>query len=344
MTRQVSRRFANSFRLAIDLLREPNPAARSALIVFGCGLLLAPVDMLLEPFERRLYRGVAPPSRPILLVAGPPRSGTTLVAQTLINRLDVAYPNNLTAIFRRSPVLCNRLLGRFVRPRPGSYQAFYGKSTGLAGTNDGLRLWDRWLGADRSRVPAQLTPGSEQSLPHFFGAIQALYGKPVVNKVNRLNTCAHLVAAVLPQAYFILLQRDPVMLAQSLYVARERIVGDLRRAYGVQHPDADPEDPVEDVCRQVLFHEAQLRRQRELIAPERLIVLSYEGFCARPGALVAHLQRRFPDIGSRAPGPGELQPFDVSNRRQLPAAVLERMSERLFASGAGRIRCDLIQD
>jgi hypothetical protein len=340
----VSKQFSNPLQLALDLLREPNPAARSALFMAGCGLLLTPLDMALGPFERRLYAGAQSPARPILLVAGPPRSGTTLVAQTLINRLDVAYPNNLTALFPRSPVLSNTLLRRLVRPRPGSYDAFYGKSTGLAGANDALYLWDRWLGADRARVPERLVAGSEASLPRFFGAFEALYGKPVVNKVNRLNTCAHIVAPVLSSAHFIFLQRDPLMLAQSLYVARGRIVGDLSRAYGVQHPDPCPEDPVEDVCRQVLFHEGQLLAQRDRLPAERCWIISYEEFCARPGALVARVRRALPDIAGRGPTPEVMAPFAVSTRRQLDDDKMQRLERRLAELGAGRVSCDPLQD
>lgn len=342
--RHVPRQFANPFKLALDLLREPNPAARSALFMAGFGLALTPLDMALAPFERRLYQRAPAPQWPVILVAGPPRSGTTLVSQTLINRLDVAYPNNLTALFPRAPVLANRLLRRLVRPRPGSYEAFYGKSTGLAGANDGLHIWDRWLGADRTLVPRELAAGSATNLPRFFGALQALYGRPVVNKVNRLNTCASLVAPVLPQAYFILLQREPLMLAQSLYVAREKIVGDLSRAYGVQHPAACPDDPVEDVCRQVLFHETEMMRQCALMPRERFMVLSYEEFCARPGALVARVLRMMPSIAGRGTEPERLEPFRISRRQQLPPATLARMRERLADLGAGSVRCDPLQD
>jgi hypothetical protein len=338
--RHVSRQFAHPFRLAFDLLRAPNPAARSALFMAGFGLLLAPLDLALAPFERRRYARAARPALPVLLIGGPPRSGTTLVAQTLINRLDVAYPNNLTALFPRAPVLSNRLLRGLLRPRPGSYDAYYGKSTGLAGANDALPVWDRWLGADRARVPERLVEGSAAGLPAFFGALEALYRRPIVNKVNRLSTCAHLVAPVLPEAHFILLARDPLMLAQSLYVAREKIVGDRTRAYGVQHPDPCPGDPVEDVCRQVLFHEAQLRRQRELLPAGRCWVISYEEFCRRPGALVARVQRTFPAIAGRSAAPADLAPFEQSARRQVEGEILRRMKRRLAELGAGTVPCD----
>jgi Sulfotransferase family len=341
--RHVSGQFANPFKLALDLLRAPNPAARSALYQAASGLLLTPLDLALAPFERRLYARAAAPSRPLVLVCGPPRSGTTLVAQTLINVLDVAYPNNLTALFPRAPILANRLLRRWVRERPGSYEAFYGKSTGLAGANDGLQLWDRWLGADRAQVPERLAPGSERALPQFFGAMERLYGKPLVNKVNRLNTCAHLVAPLLPNARFIFLQRDPLMLAQSLYVAREKIVGNLGRAYGTQHPDAVPEDPVEDVCRQVRFHEQALEAQRARLSPERRLLVSYEAFCRDPGALVVQVRAGAPALASRANAP-LLSPFAVSERRQLAPALLERMGRRLEELGAGRVVCDNLQD
>jgi hypothetical protein len=115
----------------------------------AAGFGLMPLDLLLRGRERRLC-AVAPPSvKPIIIVVGPPRSGTTLVAQYLINTFDVCYLNNLTALFPNSPITANVLFGRMARLGAGDYDAFYGKSRGLSGANDGLYIWDRWLGSDR---------------------------------------------------------------------------------------------------------------------------------------------------------------------------------------------------
>ena len=315
----------NPFRLAWQLLTERKPAARSALWMAAAGIALTPLDLLFVRTERRHYERAPAPHRPLVLVCGPPRSGTTLVAQFLINHLDVAYLNNLTSLFPRSPIHANRRFARWAVPRAGDYEAFYGKSRGLAGANDALYLWDRWLGTAREKVPERLEPGAEARMPQFFGALETLYGRPVVNKVNRLNTCAHLVADIMPNARFICIRRDPLYLAQSLYVARERIVGDPSVAYGVQHEPVSS-DPIEDVCLQVDFHERQARRQRQRLGEDRFAIVSYEEFCESPGGFLDSYLSSHGDLKIRVPGKHVQERFDVSNQRRMPKQEFDRMS------------------
>ena len=305
----------------------------------AAGVLLTPLDLILQRSERREYSRAGAPQNPLLIVVGPPRSGTTLVAQYLINAFEVAYINNLTSLFPRSPITINRALRRFVRLRPGDYRAFYGKSRGLAGANDGLYIWDRWLGSQREEVPVALEKGGDDSMRRFFAAFDRLYELPVVTKVNRINTCADLVAAALENASFICLQRHPLYLAQSLYIARQDIAGDMRQAYGVQHDNADPDDAVEDVCQQVAFHEQHAQRQQELLGSSRYSIISYEDFCANPRGLVESLLQEHTELRRRSDGLALSTSFSVSELRRLPEPIFERMQERLAELGTGQLNC-----
>jgi hypothetical protein len=330
---------SDPFGLAWKLLTSDNPAARSAVLMAFAGVALTPLDILFQAAERRAYAKAPRPARPVLLVCGPPRSGTTLLAQYLINSFQVCYLNNLTSLFPRSPVTANRWSGRLARPRRGGYAAYYGKSPGLSGANDALYIWDRWLGSDRGSVPQKLVPGSEHSMAAFFGALEALYRLPVVNKVNRLNTCASLVAEQLENSCFICLHRDPLMLAQSLYLARREIRGDVSKAYGVHASNDDAADPVEDVCRQVLFHESHARRQQELLGDRRFSIVSYEEFCRRPANFAASIARDCSGLEFRDPGGGDDAAFRISSGERLPAKLLDRMRGRLAELGAGDLNC-----
>ena len=323
----------NPFRLAWRLLTEEKPAARSAMWMAFAGIALTPLDLAMARSERREYERAPDPRHPLVLVCGAPRSGTTLVAQYLINRLDVAYLNNLTSLFPRSPVKANRVFRRWVEPRSGTYDAFYGKSRGLAGANDALYLWDRWLGSARDAVPAALEPGADADMRNFFGALEQLYDRPIVNKVNRLNTCAHLVAGVLPNVRFICIQRDPLYLAQSLYIARRQIMGDAAIAYGVQHEPVS-DDPIEDVCLQVLFHERHAQEQRRLLGDDRFAIVSYEAFCGNPVKFLETYVTGHQDFALRAEYATDVPAFNVANERRIPKRDFDRMSAMLDEAGA----------
>ena len=322
----------NPFRLAWQLFTEKNPAARSAMFMAAAGAVLTPLDVLFSGKERKIYSQASEPAEPIILVCGPPRSGTTLVAQYLINHLDVCYLNNLTSLFPRSPVYANTVFGRLARSETGDYDAFYGKSRGLSGTNDALYIWDRWLGSDREKVPDELVAGSGQSMRAFFGAVEQLYGLPIVSKVNKLNTCANLIAECLPNARFICVRRDPLFLAQSLYIARTKIMGDVTSAYGVQHRPSST-DPIEDVCLQVLFHEQQAKRQRELLGDDRFIIISYEKFCAEPHGLLGLIHDSDPALRYREGTETASDSFTVLRSIRVPIDVFQRIRDRLQEIG-----------
>ncbi len=297
-----------------------------------------PFDQIFAGFETGRLRRAKPPERPIVLVCGPPRSGTTLLVQVLVASLRVAYMNNLTAIFPCSPLFTSYLHPRPLRNDSVAFRSFYGKTRGLSGLNDGLHLWDRWLGPDRTRIPEPLDEPRARALRRFFGALEARFDRPVVNKNNNLNVCARHVADVLPTATFICLRRDPLFLAQSLLLARRMIHGDDRVSYGVDDPARPPcDDPIADVCRQVRFYSRVEQQQFDLIGPERFWRISYEEFCREPGAIVAKVAERATegvfdaDMVQRA-----VRGAGVSRRRVLQADEFARLEKEVAAQGLDR--------
>jgi sulfotransferase family protein len=288
LARQLLHRFVpagfhDPVGLAKRLIKSRDPAALFAMKLAAAGPLCVPLDFLLEPFERRAYQAAPPRRLPVILVCGPPRSGTTLLLQALIQNLPVAYFNNLTALFPRSPITANRLFSRFISRNPMGFRSYYGRTDHLSGSNDGLQLWDRWLGADRSRAPSQLSQERGEAMVRFFNAFEAWSGRPLVAKNNNLNASARLVAEALPDSYFLCLTRDPVFLARSLLRARLEIHGREDLGYGLT-PGNRGDDPVEDVCRQVIFHSSLAQEQQTRLGADRFHLISYEGFCRNPSA------------------------------------------------------------
>jgi hypothetical protein len=298
------------------------------------GLAAAPLDWVLQFAEVRRYRKAPAPSLPLIVVCGAPRSGTTLVEQVLIEHLRVAFINNLTAIFPRAPLTANRLF-RPAASRGAAYHSFYGKTVGLSGPNDGLHLWDRWLGTDRTRARTSLTQDERREMRRFFGAMEQLFVKPILVKNNNLNACASLVAEVLEQAVFICMTREPLFLAQSLLRARLDIHGVEDLPYGLTGPadsTTDSTDAVEDVCRQALYHERLAREQRDRIGPQRFWIVQYETFCQDPSALVEAVAVKV--LGRQPPPAGtRLSPFPVSNTIRIDPGRFAEMAATLARMG-----------
>ena len=99
-----SKNFKNPFGLLFRMLASGQRAAYSALIHEGMRLVSRPLNSLLAGRERRIRESTPPVAAPVILVVGAPRSGTTLVYQTLARYMDVTYFSNLTALFPKVPL------------------------------------------------------------------------------------------------------------------------------------------------------------------------------------------------------------------------------------------------
>ncbi len=318
--------FTNLFGLTKKLILSKNSAGRAAMLYSFIGLLLIPMDWFFQFFEKKLYQKSSKSKKPLLFVCGPPRSGTTLVAQVLINHLPVYYFNNLTSIFPESPLTANKIFGRFLKRgnKDVYFKSLYGRTTELWAPNDALYLWDRWTGVTRNRVPQFITLENQIKMQHFFAAVENHSGLPLVNKNNSLNTYAHLVADVLDTAYFICLDRDPVYLAQSELIASQFIHGDEKIPYGVRFNTDDKSegeqvfDPVEQVCNQVLHHKEMMLKQENLIGKERFVIVPYEDFCVDPAKWVCKISDNILEHPMDMEVLGKtLHPFQISNKIKL---------------------------
>jgi hypothetical protein len=251
-----------------------------------------------------------------VLVCGAPRSGTTIVALTLIRYLPVAYFPNLTSLFPRSPLTALALFGGVLPPERRPLENYYGRTAGLGGPNDALYLWDRWLGADRMTVPSRLSPEQVAAMRRFVGATEAFFGRPLVAKNNALDASAHLVAEALPEARFVCVEREPLALAQSLLRARLEIHGTDTVAYGLTAPEA---------------RRAAAGRVR--LGDERFQVVRYEEFCGAPALLVREVGVGW--LGLDPAAVTEDPPaYPISRRPYLSPDSVDRLAEVLDRVGA----------
>jgi hypothetical protein len=310
--RFIPSHFHDPVGLARRLLRTGDPAAVFAMQEALLGLVATPLDLLLYLAERERYRQAPAPRLPLLFICGAPRTGTTLVEQVLIDQLPVAYLNNLTAVFPRAPLTANRIFRPAPPVRGTAFHSYYGKTLGFSGPNDGLHLWDRWLGKDRTKVRSSLTATEKRDMRRFFGAMEQLFAKPILVKNNNLNACAGLIAEVFDHAFFICMTRDLVFLAQSQLRARLDIHGRDDLPYGlIAEHRATSGDVIEDVCRQVLFHAQLAQEQQKRIGPDRFWIVQYEAFCQDPSALVEAVAAKL--LGQPLPPAARIPPFTTSN-------------------------------
>jgi hypothetical protein len=329
--------FRDPVGLALRMLRSRDRAAYAALVRAGSAAALTPLDRLLARFEARRLRAAGPPTKPLVLIVGAPRSGTTLLYQVLAHYLPVTYPTNLSALFPRAPITASRLF----RPRATAVttHSYYGNTAGLGGPNDGFHLWNRWLGADRYRAVETLTGAAADAMRRFFGAWTAAFGRPFLNKNNRNADCIALLGRALPEARFVVVRRDPVYVAQSLLIARQQIQGDKSRKWGLrsldQEADQGPLGYVDSVCLQIADIERRMAEGCRTLAPERVVPVQYERFCEQPAAAIAAIAER--TLGAGIETGGIDRELDLrgrsTNQRRISVEEFEHIGRSLARLG-----------
>jgi LPS sulfotransferase NodH len=321
--RVVPNHFQDPAGLLFRVLRSGGSHGRFSVLSSGLALLATPFDWLLRGRERRLLEETTQLRMPVILVCGAARSGTTLMAEVLGRAFDVGYITNLMAMFPRSPISASRVFRCEPRRQSVPLTSHYGRTAGFRSPNDGLPLWDRWTGPDRTWPDASLLESTGEDLERFFGALESWTGKPTVTKNNVLNLVASDVARVLPTARFICMRRDPVFLAQSLLLARRYIHGSDDHPYGLAPPGEKSPDPVEDVIRQVRYHETLTIRQLDELGVDRFRVVSYEKLCANPRQQISDLAGKL--LGLKPDLEAIPESFTASRSQKVDDETFERL-------------------
>ena len=322
--------FRDPIGLVWRMLRSSNPTARSVLIREALGIATRPLDAALSAGEARRISAAAAKDgpAPCVLVVGGPRSGTTLVFQLLAKHLNVSYTSNWTGAFPRSPIAAGRLAPRWQRDPKASTRNFFGSVSGMGGPNDAFGVWDRWFGGVRGKPEAPSAEAAEE-MRAFVGAWNRAFGRPLLNKNNRNALAIEALAEALPDAVFVVVERDPVFVAQSLLESRAMVQGDADAGWGLLARDADPADPegaVQAVCDQVREFQAEINAQADRIDPARVVRVRYDTFCLDPVATLAAVAAACPAAG---PVKGTPPTLRTTDRRRVSNADFAGIERRL---------------
>lgn len=314
--------------LIARMIRSGHPAAHSALVREVVRYLVYPLDLVLGWWERRRVRAAAEPSRPIVLIVGSPRSGSTLLYQVLTAHLSVSYPTNLTELFAQSPITATARFARFAR-RKHFYASYYGQTASFGSPSDAFSLWNRWLGTDRYHAPDMVDEPTGAGMRSFFGAWETAFEAPFLNKNNRNTFAVSLLARQLPTSRFIVCRRDPVFTAQSLVEARENVQGDRSIGWGLAATAGlDGKDHLVAVAEQVSAIESTLEQQLASVPADRIFEVEYRKLCAEPASVVTAVADW---IGLTTRDLDRLQPFRSADTIRLGPTDFARLTAEVSA-------------
>ncbi|MGH1366143.1 MAG: sulfotransferase [Calditrichia bacterium] len=255
--------------------------------------LLTKVNEAIQPIEESFVAEQTPITQPLLFFCFAPRSGSTLVAQTLASSGEFGYISNFTARFWKAPAIAMALeqtlgLGTKENPpiKPSDFESTFGVTKSVSEPHEFGFFWNDHIPylSDSHYVPTeQFSSKSSEKLSHHINGIVAQSSQPFFfkNSISGLNV--HLLKELCPNAKFILLLRDPLRTAQSLLWGREQVFGNTNEWFSLKPSNCSEiqarnlSAAHEVVCQVNAIYKDIFEGISDI--PERCFVMDYEVFC-----------------------------------------------------------------
>ena len=293
---------------------------------------------LRETVERLVLRLHWPVERPVVFVLGLPRSGTTLVYQYLVHRLEVAYWTNGVGLHPNAPVVTS-FLERRHGPYRSDFRSRYGKVEGVAAPREAGSVWGRFFDLERYTRAEDVRPGDAEALRNLVAATQRVFGgTPFVNKNVKHMLRIDALARVFPESLFLVVRRRPQDVALSILRARLELLADPTQWWSVRPPDHERLAglPVEEqVAGQVLSLRRRLDADLAALPEGRVLRLDYERFCREPDACLGPLRRTLGTVVERG---GPAGPFAALHHAPADAREHRLLSLLATPSATGQVR------
>ena len=230
----------------------------------------------------------------ILFILGAPRSGTTLLFQSITHALAVSFPNHIAALFPTAPSFGLWLGEAISRRRPHrSFQSVHGYSTG-----DGLRGPNEWEQFIRYRVWDAVTTrhGTADAIDVLqkVATVSSLRTQmPLcvknLNAVLRLEALSH----AFPQSKFLAIERDDEEVVRSILKAKRREKKPANVPWYISPPELIGVDFACEEDLTIAQVNAIMNRisQAELeLPPTRIMRTQYCDLCENPHSVVSEIR------------------------------------------------------
>ncbi len=245
------------------------------------------LNRCLSAVERGIaYRcGAHTTARPIFII-GAPRSGSTLLCQSLITCFDVAYLSNLHCFFFGAPALAEGMLAPFRWQRLNDYRSSYGRTKGLMGPSECSRYWYRFF----PRTPQYLSVEdcTPEQLARCSMSVRLLLracGRHLLFKNLVCGMRLQPLATAFPEALFLVIKRSIIDNGESILAARNDIYGDSSHWFSIEPPGIAKLRTLpahEQAIEQIRAIHGVIEEDEALIGADRFMSISYEQLCKNP--------------------------------------------------------------
>lgn len=266
-------------------------------------LFLEKLNSYLNKIEISEYKNLEEKFSTIHII-GAPRSGTTLLVQSIASFINVGYINNLIAAFWKAPTigikLSNHLLGNnFI----SSFESNLGRTSKINEPHEFGYFWYDLLGyPDFSQRDADFENSIDwERVKNTFINMTYAFQNPILFKSFLLGWHAKKVIDILPKTLFIYVKRDIIENALSILKVREKKHND-RNYWAAMKPleykYLKEKNYYEQILGQIFYLEKSYLNQLDDVPKENQMRIDYKHFCENPNMIIRELIEKLKKLGN----------------------------------------------
>lgn len=282
-------------------------------------LCLNATNRIVRPLDELAAASAAGTPAPVM-VAGLPRSGTTLVYELMVQAFEVGFLTPLYSYTYGLPNLSTRIVARKIRDPYARYDSTYGRIPGRYAPAENAVFWNRWFAANKllgHHVPNSCISDHEiREAEGLIASMSAITQRPYVFKNVYMTLSVPAFLRLLPKSKVIVVTRDMEAIIASVYNRRKS----LSKWWSIRPPFVDSvenKSNLEQTAYQCIRSRQLLEHSLTTVPSERILVVDYSSVCVNPRHFIdtvaqwtgAGLARRddsqpIPETFTRSAGPG----------------------------------------
>lgn len=264
------------------------------ILIKGIGAF-SPIIKLWERSKYKKFGNQPIAHLPVFIIAAP-RTGSTILSQVVTNQLDVLFFNNLSCRLSKNLFFAFWLSRKLYKNKPHNcFTSYYG-STLKSGNNapsECGKFWYRWLPISHHFVrKGDVSKIDKAQIKREITAITNYYDKPIVFTNNNMGMRIGMLSEIFPEAKFIVSDRNPLNVGQSLLKARKTFYNTYETWWSIKprnYSEIKKEHPYDQVILQHYYINKQMFVDLSEYYEGNYLWVDYSAFCENQIKTVAHI-------------------------------------------------------
>lgn len=234
---------------------------------------------------------------PPIFVVGPPRSGSTLTIQLIIEALEVGYLTNRHVKFFGMPFFIEFFFNPYLNRPAETFSSNHGRTKGSYAPSEAGNWWYRFFAKEPPHITLEhVDHGKMLKFRRSVSLLMKASKKPVIFKNMYETVRMQPIKKYIPESLFIVLERKEIDNAHSLLETRYKVFKNYNTWWSVKTPEYEKLikcRPGKQVIEQIrgLHKIVKEDLSKMEVDPKTVFNISYDELCKNPEPIIQGLQK-----------------------------------------------------